>query len=501
MIAIAPFNGGGAGSLIAVAELDGTRIVTDGTWKTLPGITATPPAGWNTPGFDDSAWVAAKVTGAYGIGALEPERPDAARTHRPARRQRCRASSPARSIRIDTGAEPGGEGDRERRHRRRERVRPHAHHAADDRACRGRPGRQPHQPDTGISFTPALDQPHAAGALVTGSGNNIAASDPSAGAAVTPRMIARLEVTYANGSTDVVVSDRSWRTAFGAYVTDAWYAGSDYDARREQVGWDAAGADLSGDREASGRHRCRLDRRRDRSAAQPRDTARGPRRAAGADRRGVRSQVGDEPNARNVRLRLRAELRRLAAAEPHHPGARGHRDPDVSGRGAEQRRVGPGQPGIARAERRPRHQHVQHVHGRWRRAGDVASRLPVLRDAVPPGHRAPRGLPRDDGPHHRTAAHGRHPVRRLRDHLERAGQPDPPDGPVLVRQQHAVDLHRLPRSREAVLPGRLHDGDGGDRAQPRARLLPAWPHAPLRRGSVDGRHLHARQRGPEGARP
>ena len=28
-------------------------------------------------------------------------------------------------------------------------------------------------------------------------------------------------------------------------MTDAWYAGSDYDARREQVGWDAAGADLS----------------------------------------------------------------------------------------------------------------------------------------------------------------------------------------------------------------------------------------------------------------
>ena len=100
-------------------------------------------------------------------------------------------------------------------------------------------------PDTGISFTPALVQPHAAGALVTGSGNNIAASDPSAGAAVTPRMIARLEITYTNGSTDIVLSDRSWRTAFGAYVTDAWYSGSDYDARREPVGWDDTGANLT----------------------------------------------------------------------------------------------------------------------------------------------------------------------------------------------------------------------------------------------------------------
>jgi alpha-L-rhamnosidase len=98
---------------------------------------------------------------------------------------------------------------------------------------------------TGITFTPGLTKPHAVGAAVTGSGNNIAATDPSAGAAVTPRLIARLEIRYSNGRTDVIVSDRSWRTALGALVTDAWYSGADYDARREQVGWDRPGADLS----------------------------------------------------------------------------------------------------------------------------------------------------------------------------------------------------------------------------------------------------------------
>jgi alpha-L-rhamnosidase len=97
----------------------------------------------------------------------------------------------------------------------------------------------------GITFTPGLSKPHLAGAAVTGSGNNVAATDPSAGAAVTPRLIARLEISYANGSTEVIVSDRGWRTALGALVTDAWYSGADYDARREQVGWDAPGADLS----------------------------------------------------------------------------------------------------------------------------------------------------------------------------------------------------------------------------------------------------------------
>ncbi|KAH6700895.1 alpha-L-rhamnosidase [Verticillium dahliae] len=95
-----------------------------------------------------------------------------------------------------------------------------------------------------ISFTPALEQSHKAGAKVTGSGNNIAASDPSAGAAVTPRFIARLEIMFDNGSSTIIVTDRSWRTALGPLVTDAWYSGSDYDARREQLGWDEPGTDL-----------------------------------------------------------------------------------------------------------------------------------------------------------------------------------------------------------------------------------------------------------------
>jgi alpha-L-rhamnosidase len=96
-----------------------------------------------------------------------------------------------------------------------------------------------------ITFTPGLSKPHPAGATVTGSGNNIAASDASAGAAVTPRFIARLEITYAGGKEMVVVSDREWRTALGPLITDAWYSGSDHDARREQPGWDRPGSDLS----------------------------------------------------------------------------------------------------------------------------------------------------------------------------------------------------------------------------------------------------------------
>ncbi|MGW0819122.1 family 78 glycoside hydrolase catalytic domain [Streptomyces viridiviolaceus] len=96
---------------------------------------------------------------------------------------------------------------------------------------------------TGITFQPALAGAHAAGAKVTGSGNSLAGTDPSAGAAVTPRMIARLEITRADGTVETIVSDRTWKTALGPTVTNNWYSGTDYDARREQADWTMPGAD------------------------------------------------------------------------------------------------------------------------------------------------------------------------------------------------------------------------------------------------------------------
>ena len=77
------------------------------------------------------------------------------------------------------------------------------------------------------------------GRLVTGSGNSLAALDASAGAQVTPRLIGRLEITYTDGTTETIVTNRDWRAAFGPAVTDHWFGGTDYDARRER-GWTPA---------------------------------------------------------------------------------------------------------------------------------------------------------------------------------------------------------------------------------------------------------------------
>lgn len=59
-----------------------------------------------------------------------------------------------------------------------------------------------------------------------------------------PRLIARLDIEYTDGSTDSVVTDGSWRvTAAGPIVANHEYDGEEYDARREMPGWSANGFD------------------------------------------------------------------------------------------------------------------------------------------------------------------------------------------------------------------------------------------------------------------
>lgn len=93
---------------------------------------------------------------------------------------------------------------------------------------------------TTLTLDAPLDGAHAAGAAVLGSG-----SPTKAQMSVSPRLLARLEVTYADGTTSAIASDPSWRYKDGPTTTDNFYSGTDYDARLVQAGWDEPGADLS----------------------------------------------------------------------------------------------------------------------------------------------------------------------------------------------------------------------------------------------------------------
>lgn len=53
-----------------------------------------------------------------------------------------------------------------------------------------------------------------------------------------PKLILELHLRYLDGTDQIVASDSSWKTSNGPIVFTTIYGGEDYDARREQPGWD-----------------------------------------------------------------------------------------------------------------------------------------------------------------------------------------------------------------------------------------------------------------------
>ena len=57
------------------------------------------------------------------------------------------------------------------------------------------------------------------------------------------RMICELYIVYGDGTSEVIASDGSWKTATGPYLQNNIYSGDTYDARLEIPGWDRPGFD------------------------------------------------------------------------------------------------------------------------------------------------------------------------------------------------------------------------------------------------------------------
>ena len=60
-----------------------------------------------------------------------------------------------------------------------------------------------------------------------------------------PKMILKLQVTYADGSTETIVSDNTWRVTESPITFSSIYGGENYNATREQKGWMLADFDDS----------------------------------------------------------------------------------------------------------------------------------------------------------------------------------------------------------------------------------------------------------------
>ena len=379
VIAVAGTNAGSGGGLIGALELDGQRIVSDTSWKALEGTPATPPAGWNTAAFDDSAWPAAISGGQYGIAPWNQNIQTPATPNPSVLRVASVAGfQVGDTVTVDTGenletrtvtavgtAGANGTGITLNApltivHAQgasvRDLSRPGTGVTFDSALTQAyASGATVSTPGTGITFTPALDSAHASGASVTGSGNPLAALDPSAGAQVTPRLIGRLEVTYTDGSSDTIVTNRDWRAAYGPMVTDHWFGGTDYDARREA----ADASDLS-------------------DSAKRRDGSDMGWRSAGiAPPPNLTTKLAAR-NAEPVKVQETFTPVKLTNPQPgvwvfdfgqnfagwpelRLPGGhpRGHGGQDAAGRDAQRQRDG--QPVLDR-RRRPRHGHLRHLH-------------------------------------------------------------------------------------------------------------------------------------------
>jgi hypothetical protein len=60
-----------------------------------------------------------------------------------------------------------------------------------------------------------------------------------------PKMFCRLQIKYADGTTEDIVSDHTWKTAPSPITYTSIYGGEDYDARMEQRNWNKSGFDDS----------------------------------------------------------------------------------------------------------------------------------------------------------------------------------------------------------------------------------------------------------------
>ncbi|MGI8485514.1 MAG: family 78 glycoside hydrolase catalytic domain, partial [Thermomicrobiales bacterium] len=62
----------------------------------------------------------------------------------------------------------------------------------------------------------------------------------------TPQWLAQLHIEYADGTSEIVATDSSWRSAVGPLRYSDFLMGEYYDATSEMPGWDTAGFDDSG---------------------------------------------------------------------------------------------------------------------------------------------------------------------------------------------------------------------------------------------------------------
>ena len=216
-----PSGGGTPAGFIGRLRAGQTTVDTSSAWKT----STTGPAGWEQPGFDDSAWTPARELATYGSGPWGsnvslPPQPS------PYLRKEFTATGPIASARLYVSALGLYE------------VRINGRKVGDEVLAPGWTEYSKRVPSQTYDVTDLLKPGANAIGAVLGDGWYAGRLQGGRKWGTAPALLAQLKLTYADGTTARIATDGSWQAGRGGLQATSIYDGEIYDARLDRPGWD-----------------------------------------------------------------------------------------------------------------------------------------------------------------------------------------------------------------------------------------------------------------------
>ncbi|MDA0182677.1 family 78 glycoside hydrolase catalytic domain [Solirubrobacter phytolaccae] len=220
-------NGSGAatpGAFIGRLKADNLTFTTGNTWKS----SASGPAGWEQPAFDDTTWQAARELATYGSGPWAsnvslPSQPS------PYLRKDFTADKTIAQARLYVSALGLYE------------VHINGQKVGDHVLAPGWTEYTKRVPAQTYDVTDLVRTGDNAIGAILGEGYYAGRLQGGRKWGTNPALLAQLKITYTDGTSTRINSDDSWQVGTGGLRASSIYDGETYDARLDRAGWDQPG--------------------------------------------------------------------------------------------------------------------------------------------------------------------------------------------------------------------------------------------------------------------